>query len=96
MPTTIPDLIYVFMTALVLLGMGVIGVILKKGFDLLISKMSGVAAEISGLRVEIKDEREDRITAYGVLMGKYESHKAVCDERHGRRDNRVIANEGSE
>jgi hypothetical protein len=84
------------MSALVLLGMGVIGWVVNKGFDSNRETLTGVAREISGLRTELKDEREDRLVSYGQIMAAQASHKAVCDERHGGLRKRTPMNDGSE
>lgn len=81
MPAALSDAIYLALCALVTLGVGIIGYLVNNGFSGLKDQLRSLENGISGLRVDLSREREDRITLFGQLKAEIDAHKAVCDER---------------
>jgi hypothetical protein len=86
MPATVPDLVYIGLSALVALllsvGLPVLAWLIRTGFRALLDKMGNMAKSLDELSTELRQEREDRIEHYGRLRADLESHKATCKERH--------------
>ena len=81
MPGNLEDAVYLILCALITLGVGIIGYLVNNGFSGLKDQLRSLEAGISGLRVDLSREREDRITLFGQLKAEIDAHKAVCDER---------------
>lgn len=81
MPAALSDAIYLALCALVTLGVGIIGYLVNNGFSGLKDQLRSLENGISGLRVDLSREREDRITLFGQLKAEIDAHKAVCNER---------------
>jgi len=72
MPIT-DDPVYIFMSALIVLGIAVIGWLLNKGFNSIVSQLHAIQQTLDNEQVKRTQ-----------LESKVETIKAVCDERHSR------------
>jgi hypothetical protein len=72
MPTTTEELTYLLMSALVVIGITVIGYLLNKGFE-------NVREQLKSIHDALKAEHAERER----LSTELTAMRRVCDERHG-------------
>lgn len=82
LPGTVEEATYLLLTAMIILGIAIIGWLLNKGFEGVTGKLTNIDRGVDSLRAELFQEREDRIKHYGRLEAKIAEHRAICDERN--------------
>lgn len=70
MPESIANFAYAWMSALIVLGLGVIAWLLNKGFE-------AVKDILTGIREDLNSEKNER----QALRTEFEAHKAACAAR---------------
>lgn len=70
MPETIANFAYAWMSALIVLGLGVIAWLLNKGFETVKEILNGILAALSS-------EKDERM----ALRTDFEKHVAACEAR---------------
>jgi hypothetical protein len=75
-PDSIQDVIYIFLTVVVVLGVGIIGWMVRTGFNRIIRVIDKLADEL-------RREREQRIRSGARLWGEFQTMQQVCAMRHG-------------
>lgn len=70
MPESIANFAYAWMSALIVLGLGIIAWLLNKGFETVKDILNGILAALSS-------EKDERM----ALRTEFEAHKAACEAR---------------
>lgn len=83
MPDTFQDAVYILMTAVISLGVIIIGWLVNKGFQAVIGHIKSLGVGLHDLSTEIRKEREARIRSGARLWGEFISMQRLCATRHG-------------
>lgn len=78
MPITIADLVYIGMSALIVLGLGLIVWMFNKGWDFAKETFKEIASTLRGIREDLNKEHDERIALRAELI----TMRRICDERH--------------
>lgn len=84
MPDTLQDAIYILLSTLIVLGVAIIGWLVKQGFQSVVARISAVGAGIDELSKEIRKEREARIRSGARLWGEFIALQKMCAIRHNQ------------